>query len=81
MAGLSTKKVAGLRILNHLLMGFEAWSLNTILSGRDDLTCLIFDGRIGGPVDTKAMEQLIYDEAIKQFGFPLSMRISEEALP
>lgn len=78
----STQKrsVPGSRILNHLVIGYEAWCLNTVLTQQNDLTCLIFDGWIGGRAPILPMQRLIYEEAEQQFRFPLSIQIDEDPM-
>jgi hypothetical protein len=76
----NVKPVADRNLLNHLVTGYEAWCLNVALEGRSDVTCLIFDGWIGGKVDTGQVSALILDRSTKKLGFPLQMGIEEVAL-
>lgn len=74
------KEVKPLRILSHLLQGYEAWCLNVALTGRPDVICLIFDGWVGGKADPDAIAALIRVRSTQDFGFPLDMAVKETLL-
>ena len=67
--------------LNHIFTGYERWMLEQVCGNRGEPKALIYDGWIGERIDVDDMEERIFDESLKQFGFPLAAKLKDTPIP
>ena len=79
--GLPTAETRIAKRLSHLLMGYEAFLLDSICRDLDDVSCLIYDGWVGGNRDVTRLEEKIEVQSTQELGFPITLHIKKRNIP
>jgi len=79
--GLPTAETRIAKRLSHLLMGYEAFLLDGICRDLDDVSCVIYDGWIGGDQDVTRLEEKIEVQSTQKLGFPIKLHIKKRNIP